>query len=460
MNDPNLQGVLAPLTDESDFSTELEIVGELPRGLRGSYWRNGPNPAFAPRGQYHLWDGDGMLHAITFDDDGVRYRNRWIETAGLRIEREYGRALYGGMVDTSPPPPEIREKAGHNKNPANTHIVRHAGRYLALWEGGLPTVVTKDLDTLGVDDFAGALRGSMTAHPKIDPVSGEMLFFGYRPMAPFLRYHVVDSAGKLTKSTEIELPRGVMMHDFAITREHVIFFDSPAAFDFDQFSQGGSMIRWAPEFGTRIGVMPRNGSADDIRWIEIENCFVFHFLNAWTEGNEIVVTGASIDWMAIDYDNAKPPEGVDDNSYLHRFTINLSDWTCKKERIGDLAGEFCKVPDAVVGLKNRYGYLASFSTGVCEGVFFDSITKYDLEAGAELTHPFGTDKVVGEPAFAPNPRAEGEDDGWIVAWVHERDGSASEFVVLDARSIQAEPVARIKMPRRVPAGFHGNWMTP
>ncbi|MBW2230335.1 MAG: carotenoid oxygenase family protein [Deltaproteobacteria bacterium] len=466
MSDHNPEGVLAPLHDESDFSSELEIIGDVPRGLRGSYWRNGPNAAFPPKGKSHLWDGDGMLHTITFDDDGVRYRNRWIDTAGLRAEREHGHALFGGMLEMSPPPPAVAEKIGPVKNAANTSIIRHAGRYLALWEAGLPTVVTSDLGTVGIDDFSGALKGSMTAHPKIDPITNEMLFFGYSPVPPYLRYHIVDDAGKLTRSLEIELPRGVMMHDFAITREHVIFFDSPAAFDFDQLAQGGSMIRWAPEHGTRIGVLPRDGSADDMRWIEIENCYVFHFLNAWTEGNQIVVMGASVDWMAVDYEHQRPPEGVDANSYLYRFTIDLSDSTCKKERIGDLAGEFCKVPDAVTGLKHRYGYLASFSTGVCDGAFFDSITQYDLVKGTETTRPFGTHKVVGEPAFAPNLQGRGknadqdEDDGWIVTWVHERDGSASEFVVLDAKSIQAEPVLRVKMPRRVPLGFHGNWITP
>jgi carotenoid cleavage dioxygenase len=461
MDDPNLQGVLAPLADESDFSSasaELKIIGEVPRGLRGSYWRNGPNAAFAPRGPYHLWDGDGMLHVVRFDDDGVTYRNRFIQTPGLVVEREYGHALYGGMLDLSPPAAEVVERAGARKNTANTSIVRHAERYLALWEGGLPTVVTSDVDTVGPDDFAGKLEGSMTAHPKIDPVSGEMFFFGYSPVAPFLRFHSVDAAGKLVKSVEIDLPRGVMMHDFAITREHAIFFDSPAAFDFDQYSAGRSMIRWAPEFGTRIGVMPRDGEAADIRWIEIDPCYVFHFLNAWTEGDQIVVTGASVDWMALDFEGDRPPEGVDPNSYLHRFTIDLATLRCKKERIGDLAGEFCKVSDAVTGLKNRYGYLASFSTGVCDSVFFDSLTKYDLATGSETTRPFGTDKVVGEPSFAPDLYGQAEDDGFLVTWVHERDGSASELVVLDAHSIQAEPVLRIQMPRRVPLGFHGNWM--
>jgi carotenoid cleavage dioxygenase len=459
MNDPGLQGTLAPVDDESTF-TEFEIVGEIPKTLRGSYLRNGPNPAFEPKGAYHLWDGDGMIHAMTFEDGNVSYRNRWVQTAALGLEREHGRALFGGMLDHEPPPEELTAKTGRIKNPANTNIVRHAGRYLALWEGGLPTALTTDLYTVGVDDFAGQLRGSMTAHPKIDPVNGEMVFFGYRPIAPFLRLHVVDAAGKLTRSMDIDIPRGIMIHDFMITREHIVFFDSPAIFDFEQHASGGAIIRWAPEFGTRVGVMPREGGPEDMRWIEMDDGYVFHFLNGYTEGQTIHLTGASASWMAVDFEHEKPPEGVDPNTYLHRFTIDLDEGRCKTERIGDVASEFCKVPDAVAGLPNRYGYLASFSTNVCDGAYFDALTKYDLQTGAEIMHPFGTDKVVGEPAFAPDENASAEDDGWIVTWVNDRDGSASEFVILDARNIQDEPVARIKMPRRVPLGFHGNWMAP
>jgi len=454
-----LEGVLAPVDDELDFF-KLPVQGEIPEGLRGTYLRNGPNAAFQPRPGYHLWDGDGMIHAITFDDTGVSYRNRWIQTPGLGAERKAGRALYGGMRDREVPPPELVGDVGPVKNVANTNVIRHQGRTLALWEGGKPTALTHDLETIGLDDFAGQLVGSMTAHPKIDPVTGELLFFGYSPIPPYLRYHVVDASGKLVRSVDIDLPGPVMMHDFVVTREHVVFFDSPAAFDLKAFIQGEPMIRWATELGTRVGVMPRDGDADDLRWIEIDNAYVFHFLNAWSDGDQVHVTGASADWLIIDYKNDVAPPGIDPSGYLCSFTIDLARGTCKKARIGELPGEFCKVPDAVAGLKNRYGYLATFSTGVENGANFDSLTQYDLESGRQTLHPFGTDKIVGEPAFAPDPAGSAENDGWIVTYVHEADGSASEFVVLDARDFGAEPVARIPMPRRVPLGFHGNWMPP
>jgi carotenoid cleavage dioxygenase len=459
VNGEYVEGLLAPVDDELEFS-ELPVEGEIPEGLRGTYLRNGPNPAFQPHPGYHLWDGDGMVHALTFGDEGVSYRNRWVRTEGLALERKAGRALFGGLQSRVTPPPELVGDFGAIKNVANTAIVRHAGRYLALWEAGHPTVLTPELDTVGTESFAGRLKGPMTAHPKIDPENGELLFFGYSAFPPYLRYHEADAAGKLLRSVEIDLPGPVMMHDFVTTRDHAVFIDSPAVFDFSGFVRGDPMIRWQPELGTRIGAIPRGGSADDIRWIELDSCYVFHFLNAWSEGDRIHITGCASDWLVIDYKNEVIPDGVDHNAYLHRFTLDLAAGTCKKERIGELPGEFPKLPDALAGLKNRYGYLTSFSSGIDEGVSFDTLTKVDLETGSETHHFFGRDKVVGEPAFAPAAGGRAEDDGWIVSYVHEADGSASEFVVLDARNLADEPVARIPLPRRVPVGFHGNWITP
>jgi carotenoid cleavage dioxygenase len=455
---PYLQGASAPVSDELDLRN-LEVIGEIPAGLRGCYLRNGPNPAFTPKGEYHIWDGDGMLHALTFDEAGVHYRNRWIATAALQAEERHGRALYCGMMDNDPPDPELVGGAGPRKNPANTNIVRHAGKLLALWEGGLPTALTEDLETIGVDDFAGALRGSMTAHPKIDPVTGEMFAFGSAPFPPFLNIHKFDASGKLAKSVEVDLPRAVMIHDFMVTEQHIVVFDSPLIFDIDGLARGGSIFRWAPEYGTRIGVMPRNGEGSDMRWFDVENCNVFHFMNGWNEGSRIELTAASMPWASIDFENEEPPEGMDVNAYLNAFSIDLGTGQVSKRQIGDITGDFCRVADSVAGRKHRYGYMSSFSSGKGGAADFDSITMYDLETGSEKSRGFGPGTLVGECSFAPNVLGDGaEDDGWIVNYVYAADGSESEFVVIDPRNFLGEPVARIRMPRRVPIGFHGNWL--
>jgi len=459
MNGEYVEGVLEPVTDELDFEN-LPVEGEIPAGLRGSYLRNGPNPAFQPKDGYHAWDGDGMIHAITFGGTGVSYRNRWVVTEGLALEHEVGRALFGGINNREDPSPEITGSLGGIKNVANTNIVRHCGRYLALWEAGRPTVLTDDLETLGTDDFAGKLTGPMSAHPKLDPETGEMLFFGYAPFPPYLRYHEVNAQGKLERSLEIDLPGPVMMHDFAVTSEHVVFIDGPAVFDIQAFAAGGPMIKWKPELGTRVGVMRRGGDGSDLRWFEIDPCYVFHTVNAWTSGSTVTVLGASADWLVIDYKNETVPDGVDPSGYLSEFTIDLEKGTCSKRRIGELPGEFGKIPDARIGLETRYSYLSTFSTGVEAGISFDSMTKYDRKTGEQILYGFGPGRTCGECAFAPDPNGNAEDDGWLVNWVYGADGRTTEFVVLDARDVASGPIARIPMPRRVPFGFHGNWFEP
>jgi carotenoid cleavage dioxygenase len=460
MKDPKLQGVHAPVTDELDV--DLAFEGRLPRGLRGRYLRNGPNPAFEPKGRYHMFDGDGMIHALDFEEGRVRYRNRWVRTAALEIERREGRSLYGGLTDANPPGSDVlREGESRMKNPANTNIIRHAGRHLALWEGGQPTALTAELDTIGLDDFAGALAGPMTAHPRIDPVDGKLLFFGYSPFPPYLRYHEVDASGKLVRSVEIDLPNPIMIHDFLVTREHVVFFDSPAVFDFEHYASGGGIIHWKPEAGTRLGIMPRDGEAADLQWFEIPTAYVFHFLNAWTEDDRVHVFGTPSPWLGLDFENDTPPEGLDTDTYLHEWTVDLSAGRVSTRRIGETPGEFCKVADAVGGVKHRYGYLASFSHGRCDGGYFDGLTKFDLELEREANW-FEPGAVIGEAAFAPDQEdsSGAEDAGWVVAYAHYDDGARSEFIVIDARDFEAGPIARIPMPRRVPFGFHGNWMTP
>ncbi|MFN7150140.1 MAG: carotenoid oxygenase family protein, partial [Microthrixaceae bacterium] len=195
---PDLEGNMFPVSEEVDVA-HLEIIGDLPHGLRGSFVRNGPNPLFQPVGRYHMFDGDGMLHGITFDGEGgASYRNRWIRSSGLCAEVELGRAVYPGLGDVMNfPDPALVGDAGPVKNPANTHVIRHAGRYLALWEGGLPTEITPSLDTVGEYDFDGRLRGAMTAHPRLDPRTGEMFFFAYSVFEPVIRYYVVDASGTL-----------------------------------------------------------------------------------------------------------------------------------------------------------------------------------------------------------------------------------------------------------------------
>ncbi len=448
--DPYLTGVYQPVTEERD-DTDLRVTGELPTALRGQYLRNGPNPMFEPKGHYHIFDGDGMLHGVTLGDGRASYRNRWIRSAGLEAEIAAGHALYGGMANADFPGPEVVGDAGSMKNVANTHVVRHAGRILCLWEAGPPTIVGADLATVGAWDFDGRLRGPMTAHPKFDPVTGEMMFFGYSALPPFLRFHVADASGALVRTVEIDLPNPVMIHDFVTTAEHVVFLDAPAVFDFAGFAAGGPMLAWKPELGTRIGVMARDGDGRDIRWFEIDTCYVFHFMNARSEGSKVVIDACRLSRMDIGLES----EGAitaDADNHLARFTVDLAADRASWERIGRLPGDFPRIDDRRAGLANRFGYTATYSSGH-DGSPFDAVTKYDLVAGTETMQTFDG-RVTGEPVFAADPDGTAEDDGWILTFVG--DEHHTQLAVLDAHDLRV--VAEIELARRVPFGFHGSWL--
>lgn len=451
---PWLTGNFEPVPDERD-DRGLEVTGELPPGLCGAFLRNGPNPAFPPLGRYHLFDGDGMVHGLWFDGEGgARYANRWVRSVGLEAERAAGRALFGGLSEFRLPPEDVMAACGPMKNTANTHVVGHAGRILALMEGAKPTELGPDLETLGEYDFAGALHGPMTAHPKTDPATGELVFFGYSPFPPFLRVHTADAEGTLTWSTEVELPGPVMMHDFAVTATRVVLFDLPALFDLDALLTGGEGIRWAPERGARIGVLDRGAPGETVRWIEVDPFWVFHFLNAHDDGDAVVVTGCRAPRLNTSF--GADPTVRDAHPVLHRWRIDPVAGTVEDEVLGDRPGDFPRLDDRRAGLDARYGYLGRTRGWGDAEVEFDGVVKHDLHTGAASSVGYGPDALAGEPVFAADPDDDREDAGWILNWVSDRTTRGTAVVVLDAATL--EEAARVHLPRRVPFGFHGSFL--
>jgi len=453
---PYFQGNYAPVQEETEV-TDLTVVGEIPAALRGIYMRNGANQAFPPLGAYHVFDGDGMVHAVYLDEGQARYKNRFVRSKGLEVEEEAGHALFGGLANFTFPAPEVMERAGMMKNTANTNIIRHGGRYLALMEAAHPTEIDRELETIGEYTYGGALHGSMTAHPKWDPATGELVFFGYSPFPPYARYHVADASGTLTRSVDIELPRAVMMHDFVMTSRHVVFFDLPAVFDVDAMMKGETGIRWEPEHGARIGVMPRDGDNDDIAWFELDPFFVFHFMNGWdADDTTVVVDGSRASRMPVVFGDDVLTERVFPT--LHRWTLDLASGMVKEEQLDDRPGDFPRINAHREGSVNRYGYLATVDQVTDGPVQFTGVTKYDTTTGTSVTHAYGTDVDAGEAVFAPDPDGNAEDAGWLLNFVYDRPTGTSALVINDARDLGAPPVATVEMPRRVPFGFHGNWM--
>jgi carotenoid cleavage dioxygenase len=456
---PDLLDNRFPVADEID-AYRCRVSGELPEALRGTFVRNGPNPAFEPIGRYSLLDGDGMLHAVRFAEDGVSYRNRWVRSRGLMAEVDHGAAIYPGLGDVlNFPPRELTGDAGPVKNPANTHVIEHAGRWLALWEGGLPTEVTPDLDTVGEYDFDGALRSPMTAHPRLDPRTGEMVMFGYSLFEPYLRYHVVDADGTLSHSIAIDLPEPVMIHDLVITEHHAVILDAPMVFDLDNIGKG-PMVRWRPDRETRIGVIPLRGSAEDIRWFPVEPGYVQHFWSAWEDDGRIEFTASRYQNPDFGIDNTtelSERSAKDHHALPARFWVDLAAGTAGWEPLDDLHGDFNRINPAYDGVRTQHRYMAGFTRTDRHLGDFDAIVKYDDSTDTRHLWSAGETGHVGESVFAADPAGTREDDGWLLNAVYHHDRDATDLVVLDARDVAAGPVATVHLPRRVPFGFHANW---
>ncbi len=448
---PYLEGNFAPVRDEITVDN-LQVIGELPAGLSGMFLRNGPNPQFSPIGQYHWFDGDGMIHGVHIHNGKASYRNRYIRTHGFQREQEAGKAIWTGLLE--PPQPDLPD--GSSKNTANTALVWHAGKFLALWEGGNPHGLTlPELDTIGAYDFDGELNCAFTAHPKVDPQTGEMMFIGYSMITPpYLHYGWVSSDGKLQKIVPIELPVGVMMHDFAITENYTIFMDLPLTFRVERMERGEPPMMFEQETPSRFGIVPRHGDNSQVKWFECPSCFIFHTLNAYEKGSEVVLIACRMKATSV---LSITDEEQADIPFLYQWRFNLETGEVKQEQFSDIPAEFPVINNQFTGRRNRYGYAGQIAP--TEVPLFEGINKYDFEKNSCQVHSFGEGRFGGEAVFASGSNDSAEDAGWLVTFVYDENEQQSELVIVDAQNITAEPVARVIIPQRVPYGFHGTWVS-
>ena len=402
MADPtpfHLQGNFAPIKDEIT-TTDLEVVGTIPPELEGLYVRNGANP---PSGYSQHWFlGQGMVHGVRLEGGrAASYRNRYVRTPYLE-NPDLQRVSETGQIDRT-------------ASAANTHVIEHAGKILALEEGSFPYVLDRELNTLGHTDFEGRLTTAFSAHPKVCPVTGELLSFGYGQLPPYLTYLRVSPDGSLVQTEEIEVPGPTMMHDFMITERRALFMDLPVVFDLEAAMAGTMPFKWSDEYTARVGIMPRTGTNADVKWFEIEPCFVFHGMNAWDEGDRVVYDVCRISEI---WREAGDLQSGDGEITLHRFSFDLSDGSVREETLDDRPMEFPRVADARVGQKNRFGYTLAFEGEDGAAPAMAGQYKVDLKTGASEYSEAGPGRSPGEMVFVPGPGADADsDDGYLLSFV-------------------------------------------
>ncbi len=428
----HLVGNYRPVTDEHT-AFDLPVSGEVPAGLSGSFLRNGPNPIGASA---HWFLGEGMVHGVRLEAGQARwYRNRFVRTASFT----------DGVA--------FMDQRGHRNfeaSKANTHVVRHAGRILALVETSFPYLLTDDLETVGPCDFDGRLTTAMTAHPKVCWTTGEMHFFGYGHTPPYLTYHVVDAAGRLVTSRSIAVPRATMMHDFNLTEHFVVFMDLPIVFDLDMARTGDRLpFRFDPSCGARLGVLRRDDPQGNLRWFDIDPCYVFHALNAHDDGTVITIDVAREACPMI-------ARTGNTDAVLWRWTIDLAGATVTERQLDDRPGILPRIDDRLIGQPARHGWVTSMPDPP-DQKGSGAITVYDLLQETSTTHHFARGRVPGEAVFASADDQPGG-PGWLLTYVYDAARDASDVVVLDPGHLDHEPVATIHLPVRAPYGFHGSWL--
>jgi carotenoid cleavage dioxygenase len=461
IENPYLHGIYAPTIHETT-AFELDVEGEVPRDLYGAYVRNGPNPLFEPPNLYHWFDGDGMVHAVYFQDGKASYRSRWVRTETLAREMKAGRAIWPGIMG-----PFDFDVPGHYlKDTANTDLICHNGHLLALWylAGSAYRLDPLTLDDRRREDFGGKLRTTMSAHPKADPRTGDLVYFTYGDEPPFMTYGVASAQGELVHEIPIDLPGPRSPHDLTITEHYTILHDFPYFHDADLVRKARRRVaRFHSELPSRFAVVPRFGGTHEVRWFEFDPGYVLHMVNAWEEGDWIVMDGCLQPDPTI---HRRLEEGALGSMlayfrarfHLHRWRMNLRTGETKEEPLDDLNVEFCLPDTTLYGVRTRYSY-HQYIPPDAYTLEFRALVKYDHTDGSCVRYDYGPGYCGSEAPFARSLGANGEeDDGYVVTIVTNAETYRSECWVFSARDITDGPIAKVKLPARVPVGFHAKWI--
>jgi len=445
---PYLTGIHTPMDEELTL-TELSVDGEIPADLNGRYLRIGPNPVTPPKpATYHWFIGDGMAHGLSIKDGKAQwYRNRWIRS------KEVSEALGEPLV----PCPEGRERGN-----ANTNIIGQNGRTWAIVEAGnCPVELNDELETLAVNAFDDTLKGPFSAHPHLDPETGEMHAICYKGDSMDTIWHtVVGTDGKVIREEPITVEHGPSIHDCAITEHYIVIMDLPVTFSMKTLISGHPFpYRWNPDHKARIGLLPRNGSNADVIWHDIDPCYAFHPCNAFENEDGAVIMDIAVHNRMFD-DSYDGPDGS--TITFERWTVSAKGDKVARKLIDETDQEFPRFDERLTGKPYRFAYtMAAENIGDTPGLISDTrLFKHDVEAGTREVHDFGAKRHPGEFVFTPRGDGEDakEDGGWLVGLVVDMNTDSTDFVILDAANFTGDPVATIHLPHRIPPGFHGNWV--
>ncbi len=440
-SNPFLEGNLAPVTEEVTVFN-LDVTGTLPPELDGRYLRNGPNPiGDVNRAKYHWFTGHGMVHGLRIRGGQAEwYRNRWVRNNEVATVLGESQPLSDWPAD-------------HQQFAANTNVIGHNGQTFAIVEAGAPPVeLSYDLETVRVSNLGGSLPHAYSAHPKRDPLTGELhvmtYFWGWGNQVQYL---VVGTDGRVRRHVDIPTAGGPMIHDIAFTQKYILVFDLPTVFNIDAAMSGASLpYHWDHNYQARIGLLPREGNGEDVKWIDIDPCYIFHPMNAYDDGDEVVLDAARHEKM-FDRERRGPSEGP---PTLDRWRLNTVTGTHTCERIDDRPQEFPRINESLIGLRNQYGYCA----GIGQNFAQDTLIKVDLDSRRVEARTDTARYGYGEPVFIPRDGAKTEDDGYVMALRLDTQTQTSDLAVFDAQAITEDPIAVVHVPVRIPNGFHGNWI--
>ena len=466
---PYLHGLFAPVEAELDAESLVVEQGEIPTDLQGLYVVNGPNQRHKPVNRYHYYDGDGMLHAVYFADGRATYRSRWIRTFEFEEEAKAGEGIWPGLCGP------FRPDLPHSpiKDNSNTDIIYFAGRLLSLWYmAGSPYAIdARTLKTQGQESFDGQLAHTLSAHSKVDPSTGELLFFNFQNKEPYMSYGVADPSGHVLFDTPIDLPGPRSPHDMGVTRNYSILQDLPYFQDEAVLREHKRrVVRFHDDVPARFGIIPRHGQGNTIRWFEAEPCYMLHVVNAWEEGRTIVLVGCRIPSPGGRRDKSEAPltSQLAERRRIHQlyeWRFDLESGQVKERQLDDTNTEFPTINRTLLGKQTRYAYHQLIPlvdpdggrTGRCQT--FDALIKYDLTDGSLQRYDYGPQRCGTETHLAPRSgQSAFEDDGYLITFVHDATDWASRCCIFDARDITCGPVCVVRLPRRVPIGFHAMWV--